>query len=150
MPRRFLPLFEAIVALCFATWASMTAAVLAAVPELKDVSEVVASTETVVMDDGKMRLICIIGAIGGGLLSALVFSPPKATGRNFAIKVGTSSLAGILFTPIVIHWLGWKANVDILLGISAIVAMIAIGAIRIAVPLWERAAGKRLAPPEDE
>lgn len=142
MPHRLEPILAAIVSMVAGAFSSCVAAFLALMPDA-------APAAVTIMDDEKMRLICIIGAVGGGVLSALIFSPPQATGRMFAVKVGSSSLAGILFTPSLVHWLGWTLNIDTLLGTSAGIALVGIGVIRVAVPLWAKYAARKFGPPDD-
>lgn len=126
---------EVAVTICGA-FASVIAATLAAMPDLKELGQ--SDMPIIIMDDTRMRLFCIIGAIGGAVLSALIFTPPKATGRQFGIKVAASSLAGILFTPMTLAALQWKLNIDRVLGASAVIAMLSIGVLRMAVP-WAQA-----------
>lgn len=140
MPHRFEPILPPVMAMVCGSISMMTSATLAILP---------GEDLPLIIDNEKMRLICVIGAIGGGLLSAILFSPPKTSGKGFAMKVFSSSLAGILFTPGVIHWLGWRPNVDVLLAVSAAFAMVSVGALKVAIPLWERIAAKKISPPDD-
>lgn len=100
--------------------------------------------EVALLDDSKMRLICISGALFGSLLSILIFPPNGGTARAFLIKLMASSIAGVIFTPVFFHWLPLPRNTDWVLLASATTALLAVGVIKIAVPKAERLVGSRI------
>lgn len=100
----------------------------------KEVTEA-ASTVSVsvnVLDNAKLLSICLAGAVGGGLMSVLIF--PLPTARAMAGKFLASSLAAILFAPMTAQWLGWLRS-DALLAVSAGVALVAWAFVQATLPI---------------
>jgi hypothetical protein len=138
------PIFTAIAVSAGGAIASMSAALAALL------DNVTTNAHSGVLDDERMRLVCVIGAIGGAVISALIFTPPKATGRQFAIKIAASSLAGIFFTPAIIYKFGMEITFDVVAPSAAAVALVSVGALRVLVPLWEKHFTGRFRPPNAE
>lgn len=96
-----------------------------------------------VMDDTKLRMVCVCGSIGGALLSVGLF--PSRRPRLMVIKFFCSAISGIMFAP----WLGSKfgipAATDAMLGWSGLVALCSYTVIqRVVVPLVEKASRRWL------
>lgn len=126
--------------------ASMFACIAAALPNLA------AATDGTILTDTQMRFACIAGALGGAILSVLIFPPRKATHRNVAAKFFASGVSGVIFAPMVVRWANLPRDFDSVIATSAIVALTAIGVLRLAVPAIERIAGKKLSsiePPKE-
>ena len=139
MPHRFDGLFT----LLASAIAGMSACLAAALPDLSAISD------GTILNDTQMRFACLAGALGGAVLSVLIFPPKMVTHRTIASKFFASGISGIIFAPIALRWLRLPRDFDTVLGTAAGVALTAIGVLRIAVPLWERMAGKQLSPPKD-
>ena len=142
LPHRFDGLFTLIAG----ALASVSACLAAALPDLANLT----GNESAILNDTQMRFACIAGALGGAVLSVLIFPPKLATHRTIAAKFFASGVSGFIFAPMTLRWLHLPRDFDTVLGCAAIVALTAIGVLRIAVPLWERTAGSRLAPPKDD
>lgn len=144
MPHRIEPLCAIIVTLATTTVSALSSIILAAavgiLPELQ--TTLVDATGPIILDDGKMRIVCVIGAVGGSLLTALILTPPRANGIQFARKVVASQISGVLFTPVIFHWFGWVPTVDNLIAIAAVVSMLSVGVIRLVVPLYTKTVAK--------
>lgn len=149
---RFEPLLAVIVTAATSTVSAFSAILATTLGVIPEISQTLNDpTSTVILDDGKMRIVCVIGAVCGSLLSALILTPPKANGVVFARKVVASQISGVVFTPILFHWCKWIPTVDTLIAVSAVVSMLSVGVIRVAVPVWTKIAIKYLgAHPSDE
>ena len=103
------------------------AAAAAALPEL---------TGTSIIDDNRLRLICVAGSLGGAVISIMLF----ATGshKELARKLTVSALAGILLTPMLLRYLTWTSQTDAILAVSAIVAMLSWSVLQTVVPMLSR------------
>lgn len=117
--------------------ASMSLCLAAAIPESSFVT------------DTQMRFACIAGALGGAILSVLIFPPRQATHRTVAAKFFASGISGVIFSPLVLQKMGWAADFNSVLAVSAIVALIAIGVLRTAVPIWEKLAIRQMSGKDD-
>lgn len=102
----------------------------------------------VIMDDEKMRLICIVGAIGGGVITTLLSAEKDTSLRALITRIVISTGCGIMFTPWFFWWQGWVPNTDKLLAASGMVSLLAVGVLKTILPLWERYVAKRLSPPQ--
>lgn len=101
----------------------------------------------VIMDDEKMRIVCIIGAIAGGVITTFLSSERDVSFKAIISRALLSTLCGVIFTPMVFQWREWAPNTDRLLAGSAIVAMLAVGVLKSILPLWQTFAAKFLSPP---
>ena len=137
--------FDGVFTVLAAAIASVSACLAAAIPDLSALSG-----DSAILNDTQMRFACIAGALGGAVLSVLIFPPKLATHRTIASKFFASGVSGFIFAPMVLRWLRLPRDFDTVLGCAAVVALTAIGVLRIAVPLWERMAGKQLSPPKDD
>ena len=95
-----------------------------------------------VFDDVRMICICVIGATIGAFLAIAVFPPQGSsesnTTRRLALKFGSSMLAGIVFTPGVMHFWELDLNADYLMAVSAIVAIFSVSILHLIAPRIER------------
>lgn len=122
----------------------MFASLAAAIPDLSALT-----LDTTILTDTQMRFALLSGALGGAILSVLIFPPKLATHRTIAAKFFASGLSGVIFAPMLHRWLALSRDFDSVLGFGAVVAIVAIGALRLAVPAWERFAGRHFGPPKD-
>lgn len=95
-----------------------------------------------VMDDARMRLICVAGSLGGAVLSVCLFKLGNV--RDMSVKLVSSSFSGILFAPMVLRWVGWNRDVDAVLAVSGLTALMSWTVLQKAVPALTKAATKRL------
>lgn len=123
--------------------ASILACLAASVPDLSTL------TGHTILNDAQMRFACIIGALGGAILNVAIFPPRVATRHAIAIKFVASGLSGMIFAPLAIRWLRLTPDFDIVIFISAAVALVAIRLIRLAIPLIEKKAEKRMRDDDD-
>lgn len=92
--------------------------------------------------DSRLRLICIAGSLGGAVLSVGLFK--FGCVRVMARKFICSSLAGVLFAPMSLRWLGWTHDIDAVLAVSGLTALMSWTVLQMAVPALTRAAAKRI------
>jgi hypothetical protein len=93
----------------------------------------IVNINTSVMDDNRLRLVCVAGAIAGALLS---WSITKKEDHRISVrKILASSISGIIFTPWIMRWQGWELSTDGLLACSGGVALMSWGILKILVPL---------------
>ena len=95
-----------------------------------------------VFDDVRMICICVIGATIGAFLAIAVFpqqgGTDSSTSRRLSLKFGSSMLAGIVFTPGVMHWWKLDLNADYLMAVSAIVAIFSVSILHLIAPRIEK------------
>lgn len=103
-----------------------------------------------ILDDERIRLVAVIGAVSGGILTASVFAPPVQNGKQFSIKVFTSALAGIFLTPLVIHKLNLPITFDYVAPTAFLVAVVGVGVIKAGVPLFQKFVLSKYAPPSND
>jgi hypothetical protein len=132
-----MPAAESAISLIVAATVGMFAAAAAAVMPTPDPTTVAS-----VMDDARMRLICVAGSLGGAVLSVCLFKLSNV--RDLSVKLVSSSFSGILFAPLVLRWLGWGRDVDAVLAISGATALVSWSLLQAAVPLLTRAATQRI------
>lgn len=113
---------------------------VAATPEVKEAIKEAMS----IMDDGRLRTVCIIGSMGGGILSVLLY--PLGTPKELAGKIVGSAMAGMMFAPTIIQWIGWQPTTDHVLGISGAVALISWSGLQVAIPLVVNWIRSKLSP----
>jgi hypothetical protein len=97
---------------------------------------------TSIMDDQRLRLICVAGSLGGAVLSVGLFN--TRTVRDLSIKLSCSSISGVIFAPMALRWLGWAADTDAVLCTSGITALMSWSVLQTAVPALTRLAGKKI------
>lgn len=104
--------------------AAIAAAAAAVAPEVAHAVNVI--------DDQKLRLICVAGSLGGAVLSVGVF-PPRHI-RDMAFKLMCSGISGVLFSPVLLRWLGWSVDTDVVLATSGAVALLSWASLQVGVP----------------
>lgn len=85
------------------------------------------------VDDNRLRLICVAGSLGGAVMSVMLFQ--VKTNRELAAKLTTSALAGIMFAPMILRYLKWADLTDAILAVSATVAMLSWTVLQSIVPM---------------
>jgi len=85
------------------------------------------------VDDNRLRLICVAGSLGGAVMSIMLFQ--VKTNRELAAKLTTSALAGIMFAPMILRYLKWADLTDAILAVSAIVALLSWTVLQSIVPM---------------
>lgn len=112
---------------------------LASLPPGDDaVNTMVVETTMNVIENWRLRLYCIIGALGGAWLSVGMFPPPKNGIRPFALKFSCSCIAAIMFSPALMHKIGVILDPDYVLAVSGLFGLVSWAMIQIAVPLFLR------------
>lgn len=95
-----------------------------------------------VFDDVRMISVCVIGATIGAFLAIAVFPVREGTDANktqrLSLKFGSSMLAGIVFTPSIMHWFELDLNADYLMATAAIVAVFAVSILHMVAPRVEK------------
>jgi hypothetical protein len=86
-----------------------------------------------IVDDNRLRLICVAGSLGGAVMSVMLFR--VKTNRELAAKLTTSALAGIMFAPMILRYLKWADLTDAILAVSATVAMLSWTVLQSIVPM---------------
>ena len=132
-----MPAAESAIALVVAASVGMFAAAAAAVLPTPEPSAVLS-----VMDDARLRLICVAGSLGGAVLSVGLFKLHHV--RDMAVKLVCSSFSGILFAPMALRWLGWSRDIDAVLAVSGLTALMSWTILQMAVPAITRIAAKRI------
>ncbi len=100
--------------------------------------ETVSTTTTVttnILDDSKLRLICLAGAVGGAILSVALFHKEGSSAKTLARKLTASSIAGVIMAPMVLRWSGLGFGTDAMLFVSGAVALLSWGVLMSAVPM---------------
>lgn len=143
---RFSTIFAEVVTLAAGSFAAMTTAVVTLMPNAT-VETAVGPMPVIIMDDEKMRLVCIIGALGGGVITTLLSSEKEPSARGLIGRVLVSTGCGIIFTPAVFHYVTWVPNTDNILFVSASTAMVAVGVLKTVMPLWQKFIASKLSPP---
>lgn len=127
----------------FTTIASATATLLAASAAISEtIPHAIVSND--ILTNVEMRFACIIGALLGAMLQTAIFPPKVITSKAIAVKMGTSAASGIMLAPLIIRYTNIAPGFDVVLGISGIVALIAIGVIKLVVPGITKQASDRI------
>lgn len=93
-----------------------------------------------VLDDGRLRIACLLGAFGGGVLSTLLF--PLGRPKEYASKIFGSTIAGILLSPKMLVWCSWELNLDNVVCMSGIVALLSWTTLQLGLPVVSRGLSK--------
>lgn len=137
-----MPAAESAFSLLIAAAVGMFAAAAAAVLPSPDPTAALS-----VMDDERLRLICIAGSLGGAVLSVGLFKLHHV--RDMAVKLVCSSFSGVLFAPMVLRWLGWSRDLDAVLAVSGMTALLSWTVLQMAVPAITRAAARKFEEPTE-
>lgn len=126
-----------------------------------------------IFDQPRMIALCFLGSTIGAFLSLSVFPPAEIIqtdvtpereavlyqrkNRRLWLNFGSSWAGGIAFTGMVFDYFELAITASRVLGLSAIVAMLAVSVIHIAAPKWEKFLDRKLdslankhQPPEDK
>ena len=142
MPHRLQAAHEALAVVL----TSITAAIASIAAALAD-GPLSAFQGPAILDDERARLICLAGALGGGLLNLGLGmkegdKPPGI--RVMVWKIFGSTVTGVVFTPFAVKWLGLTPNTDMLLGVSFLMAIVGVGLLRTLLPLYQRYVAAKL------
>lgn len=85
-----------------------------------------------VLDDGRLRIACALGSFGGAVVSTIFF--PLGTARQYASKLFGSTVCGILFSPKAMSWFAWDINLDNVVCMAGVVALLSWTVLQFAVP----------------
>ena len=112
--------------------------------------EVAATPQRDVYDDGRMIGLCVLGSIMGAFLAVAAFKPqpfgendPKRM-HSLSLKFGVSMVSGVTFSPLIIRHTIHSVSPDIVVGISGIVALVAVTFLHKVAPLVEEYIRKKL------
>lgn len=137
---------HAATALIYTAVAGAIAAIMAA--NAPDPHEVMHAALNII-DDSKLRLICIAGSLGGAILSVGLMPPPPAQSerafiRRLALRISCASIAGVLFSPMLMRWLHIEPQTDAVLAVSGIVSLASWSVLPLVVAILTKMAGKKL------
>ena len=139
-----MPLAESSITLVIATVVGAVAAAMAA--SLPDASAAVTQAASL-LDDSRLRLVCVAGSLGGAVLSVMLFT--IQTHKELAQKLISSSISGIVFSPVIIRYAHLESSTDLVLAVSAVTALLSWGVLQIAVPFAQSWFRRRYLPDED-
>lgn len=126
MPHRFEAIFSLLGATLLGMWGTFVAVAQLLVRQT-------------IIDDDEKRLWCILGAVGGAVFMGLYTMEQQngITIKKVVLKIFASSVAGIIITPGLMHLCSnyLPATSDTLMLASAVVAMSAVGALKIGIPI---------------
>lgn len=123
-----MPLAESSATLLIAACLGVVTSLLAAV-----MPDAATAAGVVIMDDSRLRLICVAGSLGGSVVGVMLFA--VATHRELARKLTVSSISGVVFSPWLIRYAGGGISTDYVLVISAITALLSWPILQTAIPL---------------
>lgn len=105
-----------------------------------------------VMDDARLRYSCIIGSLGGALISIAMFKTPHF--RPMLAKFLVSSISGIMATPAIMRLSRATLDTDYIMGGALVVAIVSYSVIQVLSPLVPQAVAwafrQKYLPPEDD
>jgi hypothetical protein len=138
-------LIAVIVSAIVAMLASVVGALMPALQEASVAAQDLIKSITI-MDDARMRLVCLAGSIGGALLAVGVFWKEGQKVRPLIIKLFCSVLVGVLFAPYLARKSGVSLDTDSLLFISGIVGVSGLSTLQLILPflpeIWAKTFGK--------
>ena len=133
MPHRIQAMHEGLAMLLGAT-SALVASIMSFLAEVP----VEAFSGPAILDNERLRVVCLIGAIGGAILNLGIY-PSKLPGiRPLVWKFTASVMCGVVFTPMVVHWTGVTANFDTLAFTSFIMAISGVGIVVKLIPAIQR------------
>lgn len=96
---------------------------------------------TDVFDDSRLIGLCVLGSIMGAFLASSIFSdsaqPQEKRVQRLSMRFGISMVSGVTFSPLVIRKVGMQISPDIVVGISGLVALVAVTSLQKVVPIVE-------------
>lgn len=90
----------------------------------------------VVWSQMDLRACCTVGSMLGAFLAIAMLKDARDT-RRLATHFFASAASGVLFTPIVLRYLGWDLSPDNVTAISGATALMAVGTIHIVMENWK-------------
>ena len=104
----------------------------------------------VIMDDQRLRALCLIGSCLGAFLSVGLLPKVQDEFKQYAVKFGGAATVGILATPLVIRYLQLAPDSDWVLGVSGLVAMLSTVTLHKLIPFYEAWLDKKLDSVKDK
>lgn len=109
-----------------------------------------------ILDNERLRSVCVLGAIGGAILNLGIYPSPKPGIGPMAWKFTASVLCGVVLTPMMVRWTGVTPNFDTLAFTSFMMAISGVGLVVKLIPAVQRLIFSKLglsnsetdAPPE--
>lgn len=98
-------------------------------------------SEVAIYDDGKARVVCLIGAWAGAVLAVLFF----AKGDTVRVQLGkllAAMIASAVFTPWAIRWLGLVPTTDNLIATGTTCALVLPAVVQVIIPYGQTALAK--------
>jgi hypothetical protein len=96
-------------------------------------------TAEVVLDNTVLRTACLTGSFLGAFLAICLWPTTAADTvmsiRQVGAKFLASAITGVAATPMMVRWMGWSLDTDILVGAAFIVSFLSVGVIHRAAPL---------------
>lgn len=85
-----------------------------------------------IIDDGKLRMWCLVGAIGGSIAGVCIFGWKNA--KDLGLKIVGSSLLGMMFTPGLMRVFEISPEVDMVLISAPCVAIFGTAILKMVFP----------------
>lgn len=105
-----------------------------------------------IMDNARLRYTCIIGALGGAVISIAMFSTPRF--RPMAAKFTVSAVTGSMITPSLMRVWNVPQDTDWILASAFAVSICAYSVLQALVPLVPRSLAwafrTKYMPPEED
>lgn len=100
------------------------------------------SQGSTIWDTTSLRAFCAMGAAGGAAMAVIAWPrqsvAPNSGTRDMAAKFLASSIGGMAFTPLVFAWGGLTLNVDVVLGVSSVVAFLTVATLEVVASVWKK------------
>ena len=93
-----------------------------------------AEAPVVVLLNASLRLACLSGALLGALIT-IGLSQESDTLRKLTLRALTAVVAGLAFTPLLLRWLGYTPDVDVVLGFSAGLGAVSTAVLKVVMTL---------------
>lgn len=120
-------------AVAAASLAALTLLAETSVPE----GAVIVSPEVIeILAHKTLRLYCLLGALGGGMVGVLIMG--QAGAREMAGKWTVGVLSGIMFTPWLVKMTGAAPLPDTIVAASGVVSLLSWGCLHKLIPVLER------------
>lgn len=125
-----MPLAESSIPLVIAAVVCMLSTLLAAIVPDADAAQ---AGGIVIMDDSRLRLICIAGSLGGAVVSVMLFT--VTSHKELARKMTVSCISGIVFSPVIMRYVSLDPTTDYVLLCSAVTAMLSWTLLQTVIPM---------------
>lgn len=95
--------------------------------------ETITTLDVSVLEDAILRAYCIIGSIVGAWITLSMYSS-KLTVAQFITKFIASMGTGVMLTPMILYYTNLPKKVDIIAGVSTLVAIFALAVLATLTP----------------